>query len=422
MNSLGWKRFRNLLLTVGAVVAVICLVIMFFFRHSAFTGLTARLASILSPFICGAVIAYILLPVCRIIERWLARLIGKISKKDHSGLIRLCAIVLSLVLMLFVILFLLLMILPELINSISGIVSQLPDVVQRFSDWIAALDTGDPAAHEIVSGVQDVTETVTDYLQNFLQKTVLPNLQTLITGITSSFMGILNVVKNFGLGCIISAYFLGSWEKFAAQGKLAVYAIFPQRAADWIRKEVHYTDRMFNGFIHGKLLDSLIIGILCFIFCAVTNMPYAVLISVIVGVTNIIPFFGPYLGAIPSAILVLTVSPVKCLVFLIFVILLQQFDGNILGPSILGDQLGISGFWILFSILFFGSVWGLIGMLIGVPVFAVLYDLIRSFLTMCLQKRGRTDLVDSYHEKFSEKEKKKKKEKKKDKNKQHNGE
>ena len=153
---------------------------------------------------------------------------------------------------------------------------------------------------------------------------------------------------------------------------------------------------MFSGFIHGKVLDSLIIGVICLIFTLAVRMPYAVLISVIVGVTNIIPFFGPYIGAIPSALLVLTVSPVKCIVFVVFIIVLQQLDGNYIGPRILGDRLGISGIWILFSIMVFSSLLGFVGMLVGVPVFAVIYDLIRRGIYRLLNMRGEEKRIAVY--------------------------
>ena len=160
---------------------------------------------------------------------------------------------------------------------------------------------------------------------------------------------------------------------------------------------------MFIGFITGKLLDSAIMGGICFVFCWAVGMPYTVLVSVIVGVTNMIPFFGPYLGAIPSAILILTESPYKCVLFLVFIIILQQIDGNVIGPHILGDKLGLSGFWVLFAILFFGSLWGLVGILIGVPLFAVIYDLAQKLIALCLQKRRQTKLLEDYREQFSSK-------------------
>ena len=393
-------RFRNQLLTLAACAAVVCLVVLLFFRTEIFTAGVKKALNILMPFIYGAIIAYLIRPTCEWVEHMLERLMAKVPSKKKERSFRFPAILISMILLFVVIILLLLAVLPEMINSISRILSQLPTAAQNFSAWIETLDTGEPS-HELVSQIQQALATVTDYVQNFLQTTVLPNLKTMISNVTSSFSNLLGVVKNFGLGLIISAYILGSWEKFAAQIRMAVYGIFPQAAADWIFREADFSNQMFRGFINGKLLDSLIIGIICFLFMFIGRMPYAILIAIIVGVTNIIPFFGPYLGAIPSALLLLTISPIRCLVFLVFIIILQQFDGNVLGPKILGDKLGISSFWILFSILVFGSLWGLVGMLIGAPIFAVLYDIIRTFLKTSLQKRGREDILQEYEENHS---------------------
>ena len=402
MDKLKWKNYRNQLLTLAAAAAVICLIILLFFRTHLFTNAADRLISILGPFIYGFVIAYLLNPVTMAIEKLLKRFLDPKQTGRFASLIRLAAILLAVVLMFAAILILMLAVLPEMINSISGIIVQLPGAVREFSEWIEGLDHGE-TSHEIVTYVQDTINTVTSSLQNFLQTSVLPNLETIVSDITSNVMGIIGVLKNFGLGCIVASYLLGGKEKFLAQARMALYAILPGRAADWVLEEVHITDRMFSGFIYGKLVDSLIIGVICFIFCAITSMPYAVLIAVVVGVTNIIPFFGPYLGAVPSALLILMTNPVKCVVFLVFLIILQQVDGNVIGPAILGDKLGISGIWILFSILFFSSIWGIVGMLVGVPVFAVLYDLIRRGILKGLQLRGREDLSAEYAEKYREK-------------------
>ena len=178
--------------------------------------------------------------------------------------------------------------------------------------------------------------------------------------------------------------------------KMVVYAVFPRNVADWIRREARFTNEKISGFIVGKMIDSLIIGVTCFVFVMITGMPYAMLISIIVGVTNMVPFFGPYLGGIPSAILLLTVSPVRCLIFVIFIVLLQQLDGNVIGPRILGNKLGLSAFWILFAILVFGAIWGIPGMLVGAPVFAVLYDIARNAVLTLLERKGEKDLLDEY--------------------------
>lgn len=410
MKNTELKKYLRALALILLLVGSCCIVILLVFRSQLLIDGLGRLSAILMPFIYGAAIAYVLRPICCFFERNLTRLSEKIWKKGHPGLIRTCAILLSLLLAAVLITLLIVAVLPQLITSISGIVEQISNVVAEFQTWLRTMDTGE-TSHEVVRYIEQITLTLTENLQKFLETSLLPNMKTVISEVTSSFLNLVDFIKNFGIGCIVAAYLLGSWEKFMAQARLVVYGLFPKRAADWIRYEVHYTDRMFSGFITGKLLDSAIIGLICFVFTSLVKMPYALLVSIIVGVTNIIPFFGPYLGAVPSALLILIASPYKCIVFLIFIIILQQIDGNILGPSILGDKMGVSGFWVLFSILFFGSVWGLVGMLVGVPVFAVLYDLFRRLVLKGLSLHGQSALLDDYQEQFGEK---KEPEKKKD--------
>lgn len=200
---------------------------------------------------------------------------------------------------------------------------------------------------------------------------------------------------NFFIGLIIALYLLVSKELFAGQGKKMIYALFEEETGNLLIKNIRFVHSTFGGFISGKLVDSLIIGMLCFIGMTLLNLPYPLLVSLIVGVTNIIPFFGPFIGAVPSIILILMVNPLQALYFGIFVFILQQFDGNILGPKILGDKTGLSSFWVIFSITIFGGYWGFIGMAIGVPVFAVIYAAWKAFISRSLQKKGlSTDTVE----------------------------
>ncbi|MBR4163603.1 MAG: AI-2E family transporter [Solobacterium sp.] len=388
MGPFDQKKF---LINVAMATAVICFVILLFFRTSFFVGVFSKLISIIAPFIYGAVIAYLLHPVSTLIEKLLSKLIH-----GNKGMVRMLSVILAVILMFVIIGLLLVAVIPELITSISELVRQLPHAVDQFEKWMDSLQF--PASEETVDSIQSTLDAITKYVQNYLQTSILPQLKNVMTSMTSGFAGFIGVLKNFILGTIISIYLLGSWEKFSFQIKMITYALLPRNIADWIKKEVRLTDEKFSGFIYGKLIDSFIIGVLCFIFVSLTKMPYAMLISIIVGVTNIIPFFGPYLGAIPSAILILTVSPAKCIIFIIFVIILQQVDGNVIGPHILGDRLGLSAFWILFSILFFGAIWGVGGMLVGAPLFAVLYDLARDFILENLHKKNERDILKTYEE------------------------
>ena len=401
MDPIEKRKHKQVLLFIASATAVICLVILFFFKTGIFLSAASTLLDILMPFIFGAVIAYLLRPVCLAIERFLRNLFDPKSTGKRAGLLRLIAILLSLALLLVALFLLIMAVLPELIRSIGSIITQIPGALESFSKWLSSLDTGSGLSHEIVTEVQNAAGTLSTSMTDLMESKVLPYLQTLVSGVTNSFRGIIDVVKNFGLGCIISAYFLGSWEKFADQGRLVLYALFPKHAADFLCGELRFANRKFSGFVRGQLLDSMMIGIICFVFTMIAGIPYAVLVSVVVGVTNMIPFFGPYLGAIPSALIIFTVSPGKCIMFVVLIIILQQIDGNIISPKILGDKVGLSGFWILFSILLFGALFGLVGMLIGVPLFAVIYDLIGKLVSRGLKKHGQVHMEEEYRARFS---------------------
>ena len=394
-------NMKKKLLYLAAGTAVVCVVILLFFRTSVYTDILKRGAGILMPFIYGAVIAYLLCPVSAWIERGSMKLLKGFGER-HTNLVRLLSVLAAVLLFLVLLILLLVLVLPEVSASISALIAKLPQAMAGFEDWVAHLDQGS-MSHELVVQIQNAAETLSGYVSGFLESDLQPAIQSVLKDVSSSIQELLGVIKNFGLGCIAAIYLMISREKFLHQAKLLVYAVFPEKTAEWIEREVKLTDWMFSGFVQGKILDSFVIGVICFVFMVLTGLPDAMLISVIVGVTNVIPFFGPYLGAIPSALLLLMRSPVQCIIFLIFIIVLQQFDGNVLGPAILGDRLGISAFWIMFSIIVFGALWGLPGMLVGAPVFAVLYDLAGKSIFTGLKKKGLDGMAQEYEARFGSK-------------------
>ncbi len=415
MTDETWKAYRRKLLLFLLTLAAACLVILFFFRTDSFTKPVRVFANIMEPFIIGIAIAFVLRPLALAIERGLKKLECRVGKKDHPRVNRIISVLCSVFILIAAIVLLLVAILPEVVNSLTRIAAELPAAYKRLVDWTNSLEVSsdNPQIAEIIGAVQESLQTVSTKLTDFLNGSLVPNLEGIVSTVTSSFAGIMGILKNFGLGCIVACYVMGSWEQLIAQCKLIVYGVFPRKAADWIRDETHFASRVFGGFISGKILDSIIIGLICFVFCSIVNMPYTVLISVVIGVTNIIPFFGPYLGAIPSIILLLTVNPGKCVLFTIFVILLQQFDGNLLGPAILGDKVGLRSIWILFSIMLFGGMWGLVGMIVGVPIFAIIYDLVMRFVVSGLKRKHEEALITAYEAKYPGPQKKEPKEKKK---------
>ncbi len=381
------KICLKLMLSLFGVVAL-AILLQFFLTHlNQVGGFLQKLIGVLMPFIVGAVIAYLLKPLCNRLEESLQRLLK--NKKRGAGLARGLSVVLSLILAAVVIFTLLLIVVPSLAKSIYTILLQIPGSLQRFQNWALEL-AGDNET--LQNYINDLVAAVSTGLPEWLRNTVLPRLQTLIGDISAGVAGIFSAFYNLLIGVIVSVYLLGSRKNFARQGKKLLYSVFNRKWADRILNEIRYADRMFTGFLSGRIIDSLIIGVICFIGMLILQIPNPLLISVIVGVTNIIPFFGPYIGAIPSFLLILMISPVKSLIFLVFILILQQFDGNILGPRILGNVTGLSSFWVLFSILFFGGMFGFIGMIVGVPVFAVIYDVVRKLVNKGLAYREKQEI------------------------------
>lgn len=378
----------------------ISLSILFFFliyRFQGFGDAISKLTGILMPFIYGAVIAYLLKPVCNCVENFLRRLLPEKMGTAANML----AVTISLLFGILVVYALIMMIVPQLITSVTTLYYTARNNLNDFVDW---------ASHqEIIASNQkllDFIETSYDNLQdtldNLVRTKLVPSVQSLLSGAALGVMSFVTFLKNIVIGLIVSVYLLASRKKFGQQGKLILYSLVKPRWANLIMEEIRYADRMFGGFINGKILDSAIIGVLCYIACLIFKFPSALLVSVIIGVTNVIPFFGPFIGAIPATLLILIQNPIKALWFVLFVLVLQQVDGNIIGPKILGNTTGLSSFWVLFAILLFGGLWGFVGMIIGVPLFAVIYDVLKKFVFHGLRRNEEIELVTTYHDNFGD--------------------
>mgnify|MGYP002566156843 FL=1 len=351
----------------------------------------STLLGILSPFIWGMVICYLLAPFMRLVEKKLftplaRKLYKKNKKSDGSRFARSMSVLLSELVLLAVLTALVFLIIPQIYSSLQTIVASSSMYIDTFSRWLQQLLEDFPEIEHYAS--QLLGEVNTSFI-NWIQQTVLPELGSLISNVTSGVYYVLLGIYNLVIGIIVSVYVLSNLEPFGASAKRILYSIFSVDTAKKIMEGLDFTDRTFMGFINGKLLDSAIIGLICYIVCALLQMPYALLVSVIVGVTNVIPFFGPFIGAVPSALIILLVDPFKCLIFIIFIIILQQLDGNVIGPNILGNSVGINGFWVMFSIIIGAGFFGFWGMLLGVPVFVVIYAAINSSVT---RKLKRSDL------------------------------
>ena len=392
------RRFRwdkKYLYWGGTAFLVIAAAIVFYMIVNHLPWLGRKLhdfGRIISPFIWGLVIAYLLYPLMRIYQRGIFTplwkfLLKKNKRKDKllPKISRGCSVFLAMISLLVVLTGLSWMVAPQMYSSIETIIVNSGDYIDQADAWISRFFMNYPEVESTLSGMfGDVSKGLVNWATNNL----LPEFKGLLTNVTSGVFSFAKGIYNIIIGMIVSIYVLYSRETFSAHCKKIIYAVFSLEAAKKILDAVHFTNEVFQGYISGKILDSIIIGILCYIGCVILRIDYAVLVSFIVGITNIIPFFGPFIGAVPSALIILTASPMHALIFVVFIIVLQQFDGNVLGPKILGNHVGINGFWVMFSILVGAGLFGFGGMLLGVPVFVVVYTFFKNLTNRKLARSG----------------------------------
>ena len=356
-----------------------------------------KVVEVLKPVFYGLAIAYLLNPIVKRVDRWLIpRMEKKLSPQRAAKLSRTVGVLSALILLIALVGALLNMLLPELYRSIRDLVYTLPGQISELIDRFNHFQSKDTATNLLI---KNIIEQGGESIMNWLSTDLMSQMNTLMSNLTVGVFNIFSEICNFLIGLIVSVYVLFSKEKFSAQCKKMAYAFMKTDHANMLLHLTKKSNDIFGGFIIGKIIDSAIIGVLCFLGLSILDMPYILLISVIVGVTNVIPFFGPYIGAIPSAILILLVDPMKGLYFLIFILFLQQLDGNVIGPKILGDSTGLSAFWVVFSILLGGGLFGFVGMIMGVPTFAVIYYIIMMIADRLLEKKNLPLPSSNYGEK-----------------------
>ncbi len=379
-----------------AFLVIVCCVLAFFaiYRFDVIQRFFSFTVDVLSPFIYGLVMAYLICPIYNMTVRGTYGILnrGTMKLKHDMAIAKSVGTIISVALILVVLGGVFWMIIPGLVNSVINVVDILPGGLHKLNLWIDAKMANLPIAQETID---EWISALTKRAIEFATDTILPHSQSLAAGVSQGVIGALGFVMDFIIGIIISVYFLNSKDTFLAQIKKIIVANFKENTVEEIFTGAAFTNKTFGGFISGKIIDSVIIGIICFLVMSIFGWEYSLLISCIVGITNIIPFFGPFIGAIPSALLLIMVNPMHALYFIIFVLILQQFDGNILGPKILGDSTGLESFWVLFAVLVGGGLFGFVGMVIGIPVFAVIYYYIGRTLNRKLERKGfSTDLKD----------------------------
>ena len=376
-------------------VAVVCSILLFYdivFRSSIVLEYGAIFMKIIAPVLYGAAMAYLLAPTVNWVERFVApraKHVGQ-QKKWLRGISILVAWLLVVVLLYA----LMMVLLPELYKSIRQLIANGETYYKQIMAWAMNMLENNP---EFAAWAEQVIQEYYNDALVWVSEQVLPQVEVAIQAVTGGVLGIVVFLKNLLVGFIVSVYLLAAKERFSATACKLCYAFLSEKRAALVIRGAKSTDRIFSGFVRGKLLDSLIIGLLCFIFSSIFKFPYAPLVSLVVGVTNVIPYFGPFLGAIPSAFLILLDSPIQCLYFCIFILALQQFDGNILGPAILGESTGLSSFWVIVAILLGGGLFGVMGMFLGVPAFACVYTAVRAYSAYRLKQKGLPEDTESYY-------------------------
>ena len=386
------RRYLFLMLSIFGGISLSIVVFFVLYRFQGIGDAVNQLSAILAPFVYGGVMAYLLRPMCNFFQRLLEKYLPRELKKMACGL----AVALSVLCGLLIVYTLIIMIAPNLYDSIRTLWNSLPGKAAQFYNW--AVETfGEYEA--LLTFFNTSYEALYASLDSWANNTLTPyisNIFSIVSGVGNGVYKVLMFVYNLLIGLIVAVYLLGSRKKFSRQCVLIVRSLLKPRWADLLLEEVRFIDRVFGGFIDGKILDSAIIGVLCYVGCLILRFPNPLLISAIVGITNVIPFFGPFIGAVPATLLILIEDPMKALWFVLFVFLLQQLDGNVIGPKILGDRTDISSFWVLFTIVLFGGLWGVVGMIVGVPVFAVIYDIVKKLVRRGLAKQDQIEVWEKY--------------------------
>ncbi|HCJ40270.1 AI-2E family transporter [uncultured Ruminococcus sp.] len=383
------KKYQTIAIYAAAVIAVNVLLVLALFNFSEIFDSIKNFFTVIEPVTWGLVIAFLTNPI---MEKTSA-LLRKLYKTDEQrakrkGFIKIISVIITELLFLGVMTGIVAIVVPELIKSVMEIFDNTGSIVAGVQKWINKFLRNYPALE------QAATKWLSDF--NTDLGTIYDNLKPMLENILTGAWGVVTVVKNFLLGLIVSVYMLCSKEKLLAQIKKIIISITKKRTCEKIMSACAQANTVFSGFITGKIIDSTIIGLICFIGLTIMGMPYATMISVLIGVTNIIPFFGPLIGAIPTSLLILLIDPKKCIIFVIFVVVLQQFDGNILGPKILGDSTGLPGFWVLISLLVFGGLFGFVGMVVAVPTSALAYSFMRSYVEDKLRSKKLPVSTDYY--------------------------
>lgn len=379
-NDNYWKLGLTLFCSIGAGILLyfICL------RASAIFGIFGKLLRILLPVFLGMLFAYLLNPIVKFFEnKVVSKLHNKLfkDKKLNKKVARGIAIFITYLILALIVFLFIQFVIPSLLESLQTMITNIPTYLDNIYEKAKDMLKNNP---EFLSRLENMNQDIISHVTNIM----VPSVDTIMNSITTGITGFIRALVDIVIGVIVSVYLIFDKESFIRGSKKVMKAILPKNLYVNVMTTLNYSDRVFGGFLIAKIIASVIIGFITFIVLTIFNVPYALVISIIIGVTNIIPYFGPFIGAVPCGILLLLIDPKKCLTFVIVILIIQQFDGNFLSPKLIGNKTGIKSFWVLFSILLFGGIFGFPGMIFGVPIFAVIYSLLTKLVNDRLKKKG----------------------------------
>ena len=396
-NYHPWRHYFRLGFTAFLTVAACITFFFVLYRWDSISAVIAKIVDSAESIIIGLALAYLLMPIKSYIQKRMYKLFieHKVKEEVAKKWAKTIGIAGAIIFLFIIIAILIMSLGPALVTSVIGLIDSMPSYVESFVKWISESGLADT---EVAIFIGHSINSLTAEIENWAKTEILPLAQQYITQITSGVLTVLKTLLNFLIGIVAMTYVMSIEESLIGQCKKIIYATFPAKKGNLIIETIRKSHKIFGGFVIGKIIDSAIIGVIAYIGCLILRIPSALLVAFIIGVTNVIPFFGPFIGAIPSVALVLIQSPIHALYLAIFILILQQVDGNIIGPKILGDSTGLSAFWILTSISIAGGLFGFFGMLLGVPVFAVIYYIIQQIITYRMKTRHLSSDTEEYVE------------------------
>lgn len=398
MNKQTLKQYLWIAAIVLSVIFLSITYFFFLYRNQSINEGIEQFFDILNPLVLGAVFAYIMKSTCNFYEKKLLRVSLKSGKRSRAKVkktVNWVAVVLTYITWIATISLLLLIAVPQIIQSVTKFVNEMivkiPEYLEQLSVWEQNFLKDNEA-------LRPYFDKAFEFLANWTVADLLPLLQNFVSSdLLPTIIKLFGSIMDIVIGLVISFFILLSRKTLAKRSFLFLHCIFKKdKAVNAIVDEFKYADKMFGGFLEGKVIDSAIIGTIYYIVLEIISVPYAPLVAVICGVTNIIPIFGPFIGAIPSAFIILTSDPFKVIPFVIFVFIIQFIDGYIIDPHIVGGNIKMSSFWVIFAVILFGGLWDFVGLLIGVPTFAVIYDIVKKVAIYVLKKRGKAALLEKH--------------------------